>query len=182
VIAVRDSVRSARHYLQMAMPALTDADEPMARLARTRRGPHRDKALAAYRRARALELRASGMGYEQIASELGYANKGTVHRIVSEALRARQDEGVDVLRKLEMDRLETLLATLWPRAMDGDLDAVPGLLRIIESQCRLLGLYGAGKSTLMTKGWDNCQGPRTVVIRPDDCRHVGCIRHGGFDS
>lgn len=164
------------------MTALPDADEPMARLARGRPGHHRDKALAAYRRARALELRASSMGYKQIASELGYANKGTAHRVVSEALQARQSEGVDFLRKLEMDRLETLLATLWPRAMDGDLNAVHGLLRIIESECRLLGLHGGGTSARDKKGWDNCQGPPTVVIRRDDCRYSGCDRHGRFEA
>ena len=51
---------------------------------------HRDKALAAYRRTRALELRAEGGGYAEIAREVGYANKGTAHKVIAEALEARE--------------------------------------------------------------------------------------------
>jgi len=37
-------------------------------------GQHRNHALAAARRARAVELRTAGLTYDQIAVELGYAN------------------------------------------------------------------------------------------------------------
>ncbi len=47
------------------------AEQRLAELARTRRGRHRDKALASYRRTRAVELRAQGKGYAEIARELG---------------------------------------------------------------------------------------------------------------
>ena len=30
--------------------------------------------------------------------------------------------------------------------------------------------------------WDNCWGPRTVVINPNDCRWAGCEKHGKFDG
>jgi len=52
-------------------------------------GRHRNRALAAARRARAIQLRAQGWTYEQIANELGYANRGTVCHIVNDALAAR---------------------------------------------------------------------------------------------
>ena len=45
-------------------------------------GQHRNRALAAARRARAVELATQGMTYQQIADELGYANRGTVYRLV----------------------------------------------------------------------------------------------------
>ena len=79
----------------------------VAELARVN-GRHRNRALAASRRVRAVELKAAGLTYEQIAAELGYANRGTVYRIVSEALKAQTVEGVDQLRSLEVERLDQL--------------------------------------------------------------------------
>ncbi len=73
----------------MSMPAAEwpEAEQRIAEVARTRRGRHRDKALASYRRTRALELRAQGKAYAEIAREVGYANKGTAHKVISQALR-----------------------------------------------------------------------------------------------
>ncbi len=89
------------------------------------RGRHRNSALAAYRRARAIEMRISGMTYERIAAELGYSNRGTVSRIVSTALQAREADDVDLLRATELARLDDLLASVWEGAMAGDVDSNP---------------------------------------------------------
>ena len=70
-----------------------DADEVSA-TARLRRGQHRDRALAAWRRSEAIRLKTTGCTYEQIAEALGYANRGTVHRIVQQALDVREVESV----------------------------------------------------------------------------------------
>lgn len=40
-------------------------------------GRHRNKVLAARRRTRAIELITAGHAYQQVADELGYANKGS---------------------------------------------------------------------------------------------------------
>lgn len=87
------------------------------------------------------------MSYAQIAAEVGYANRGTVHSVVAQALASREAESVDLLRQVELDRLNDVHAALWPKAMAGDLDAVMALLRVIEARCRLLGLYGDGRPT-----------------------------------
>jgi hypothetical protein len=125
-------------------------------------GRHRNRALAAARLARAIELRAQGRTYEQIADELGYANRGTVCHIVNDALKARTDEAVDTLRSLEAQRLDALQVALWDKAMAGDVIAAQAAIRIIVSRCRLLGLdreglLGAGKP----------RPPRTVVVPPE---------------
>ncbi|MGI8722602.1 MAG: hypothetical protein ACR2JG_10270 [Geodermatophilaceae bacterium] len=156
------------------------AEQRIAELARTRRGRHRNTALASWRKTRAVELRATGMSYAQIAAEVGYANRGTVHSVVIQALQGREAESVDLLRQVELDRLNAVHAALWPKAMAGDVDAVTALLRVIEARCRLLGLYGGPRTKDSGDGWDNCQGPATVVVRADDCRHQGCERHGRF--
>lgn len=166
------------------MPATEwpEAEQRIADVARTKRGRHRNTALASYRRTRALELRAQGMGYAEIAAEVGYANKGTAHRVISQALEARESQDVDFLRLIASERLERLLAALWPRAMAGDLGASRVLLRIIDMECRLYGLYGQPTTKKAKAGWDNCFGPPTVVINPKDCRWAGCDKHGHFDT
>jgi hypothetical protein len=84
-------------------------------------GQHRNRPLAAARRARAVELRTAGLTYDQIAIELGYANRGTVYRVVSEALRAQTLEAVAELRSIEVQRLDSLQVAMWQKAMDGDV-------------------------------------------------------------
>lgn len=124
-------------------------------------GRHRNRALAAARRARAIELRAQGRTYEQIADELGYANRGTVCRIVGRALEAQTVEAVDVLRSLEVERLDAVQVAIWDKAMSGDVHAAKQAIRIIAARCRLLGLEG--------RDWGKTheRSPQTVVLPPD---------------
>ena len=122
-------------------------------------GQHRNRALAAARRARAVELRTTGLTYDQIASELGYANRGTVYHVVSEALKAQTAEAVNGLRSLEVERLDNLQLAVWQKAMDGDVPSAIAVLRVIMVRCRLLGLDGPGLL-------DEAQRPRTLVVPP----------------
>lgn len=105
-------------------------------------GRHRNKALASARRARAIELRTQGWTYEQIADELGYANRGTVYSIVTKALAAHEAEEVENLRVTEIERLNRLQKSLWPLAEAGDVSAISEIRRIIMARVRLLGLTG----------------------------------------
>ena len=122
-------------------------------------GRHRNRALAAARRVRAIERRAQGLTYDEIAAELGYANRGTVFRIVRDALVERQGEAVDSLRFLESQRLNALQAALWDKAMSGDVNAARSILGVITARVRLLGLEE-------TSGSDQSWVPRTVVVPP----------------
>ena len=61
-------------------------------------GRHRNKALAQQRRIRAVELAVAGISYQSIADQMGYANRGTVYRIVQEALKAHQVTSIDEVR------------------------------------------------------------------------------------
>jgi hypothetical protein len=125
-------------------------------------GQHRNKALAAAQRVRAVELRTTGLTYDQIAAELGYANRGTVYRLVSEALETQTVEAVDQLRSLEVERLDRLQFGVWQKAMDGDVHAGSLAIRVIMARCRLLGLDGP--SVLGVGG----SKPQTVVVPPVD--------------
>ncbi len=168
----------------MAMPAVEwpETETRIADVARTRRGRHRDKALASYRRSRALELRARGLTYERIAEEVGYSSRSTAYNVINMALEAREADSVDELRRLELDRLDALHASLWPQAMTGHVPSVLALLRVIDLRTRLMGLAPAGGDGKRRPedNWPSCHGPATVVVHPDDCRHTGCHRHGSF--
>lgn len=127
-------------------------------------GQHRNRALAAWRRTRAVELAVEGFTYQQIADELGYANRGTVHRIVQRTLEARLAEGVDELRELEVARLDALQAGLWDAASSGDARACGTILKIIDRRCRLLGLYASSSDQTEGLRGAAARSPMTVVI------------------
>ena len=91
---------------------------------------------------------------------MGYANRGTVHRVISEALKAQTVEAVDQLRNLELARLDKLQFGLWQKAMDGDVPSVISATRIIMARCHLLGLEGPGLLGVVDPR------PRTVVVPP----------------
>ena len=124
------------------------------------RGQHRNRALAAARRARAVMLRTQGLTYDQIATELGYASRGTVYHVVSEALKAQTAEAVGELRSLEVERLDNLQLAVWQKAMEGDVPSAFAVVRCIMARCRLLGLDGPS----MLEAGDSR--PRTLVVPP----------------
>jgi transposase-like protein len=104
-------------------------------------GRHRNRALAAERRSRAVEMALTGSSYQAIADELGYANRGTVYRLVKNALEDREVETIDELRGLEVDRLDSLQVAIWEDAMTGDARAAAAVLKIMHIRAKLLGLY-----------------------------------------
>jgi ABC-type phosphate/phosphonate transport system permease subunit len=117
-------------------------------------------------------MAAGGCTYQQIADELGYANRGTVHRLVREALEAQQVESIDLLRAVEVQRLDALQASLWPAALAGDVEAATACLRIILARVKVLGLVETGNGKRIS-----CQQSQTVILQEDDCRTRGCPEH-----
>ena len=99
-----------------------------------------------------------GFTYETIAAKIGIANRGTVHRMVHQAIRERAARGVEELRRVSYDRLEALILTLWPEVERGDIKAIAAALRVITAEIRLFQLDDVAKRTT--------GGPKTVV-QPD---------------
>lgn len=102
-------------------------------------------ALAAYRKARAVELALAGNSYDEIAQELGYANRGTAWRLVQNALRERLFAAVDAYREAELARLQRVEDALWLKAMAGRYRAGNAVLNVMDKRIRLLGLDQATK-------------------------------------
>lgn len=114
-----------------------------------------NRPLAAWRRARAVELATQGHTYDQIASEVGYANRGTAYRVVRKALDENVAQAVEEYREVEIARLNALQAAVWDRAIAGDLQAVDAVLKLVQARVKLLGL-GGGSTASPT--------PSTVVV------------------
>lgn len=88
---------------------------------------------------RAVELRGAGFSYDDIGIELGYANRSGAWKAIQKALKAVQGDTVDEFRTLNLERLDALLAVVWPEAIAGDLKSVTAARQILNAQDRLLG-------------------------------------------
>jgi hypothetical protein len=112
------------------------------------------------RQIEALELRASGMRYQDIADKLGYKTPGGAYKAVKSALVKTLQEPADELRTLEVERLDEMLADLWPNKHKPIY--TDRILRIMERRAKLLGLDAptktdvtSGGMPIVTVNWDD---------------------------
>lgn len=87
-----------------------------------------------------LELRRAGVTFDEIATRVGYADRGAAHKAYKRALARTLQQPAAEIRELEADRLDRLLVAVWARALRGDLAAVDRVIRLMERRSRLLGL------------------------------------------
>jgi hypothetical protein len=97
----------------------------------------------AERDARAAELKGENWTYDEIAKEVGYANKSSACRAVQRALKAAVVPAANALRIREFARLELLWEALEPGIEAGDVKAITEARKISESLRRLFDLDGA---------------------------------------
>jgi len=96
--------------------------------------------ITAQRRLRALELRAAGYSYAQIAQMLGYRSKAGAWSAVHRAIDAIEREDAKHLLAIELERLDTAQRAIWEKVQAGDVSAVRALVAIIQTRAKLLGL------------------------------------------
>jgi len=109
---------------------------------------------AAEREKAAFALRIAGATYAQIAERLGVTTAGA-HKIVKRVLertRAETNEEAAELRRLEVERLDALLLTLWKPATEGSLGAIDRVLKVMERRARLLGLDAPTRQDITSGG------------------------------
>lgn len=92
--------------------------------------------LAARQRA-ALELRITGATFDQIADQLGMANRSVAWKAVTRGLTETQRPAAEELRTLLTLRYEALLLAAWPLASAGDVPAINAARRIVDSLVKL---------------------------------------------
>lgn len=104
------------------------------------------------RAAKALELRSEGMGFPEIAKELGYNSRQAAHDAVQRALDGVLREPAEKLRTLDLERLDRMWQTHFLQAQAGDVQSLSACLKIMERRARLLGLDAPVQQELSGKG------------------------------
>lgn len=127
------------------------------------------RTVAEYRAARATELSLNGLTYEQIAAELGFADRSGAWRAVRRCLRRRQKIAADEFIAGALVDLEILHERSWARAVMGDPAAARTVLRAIEDRLRLVEFLStqedqrrapdASRSAQSNKGGEHDLGP-----------------------
>ncbi len=92
------------------------------------------------RQRRAVELRKSGNTFQEIADELGYAHADGAQKAILSALRKTLQEPTDELRKLECERLDVMLKSIWPFVLRGSPRHVEMALRVMDRRASYMGL------------------------------------------
>lgn len=97
------------------------------------------KLTLAEKRRDALQLRLRGASYEEIALELGYANRSGPYKAVQAALTDVYREDAETYRELQMERLNTVTGALFNRLEAGEVSAATPLLKALEAMDRYTG-------------------------------------------
>jgi hypothetical protein len=99
---------------------------------------------AAERRRDALNLRAAGANFRQIAESLGIS-VAQAYNDVSSAMAEVTRPAAEEALALDLERLDAMQMSLWPAVRSGDIQAVTAVTRIVELRQRLFGnLRSAG--------------------------------------
>lgn len=96
----------------------------------------------AERRTHAIELRKAGATYQAIGDEL-HVTRQTAHEIVTAYMNDLQglaSSEAEMIRAIELERLDRMQLGLWTRATGGDVRAVEAVLKIMDRRARYLGL------------------------------------------
>lgn len=123
----------------------------------------------AERKIKALELRASGATYEQIARRLG-VSKPHAWRLVDNALgelNKKASEQAERLRTLENARLDCLQQAVWAEATRGQPSAVRLALQIAERRAKLNGIDLGGSGGVNIALDFDTDNPPVVELIPD---------------
>jgi hypothetical protein len=105
---------------------------------------------AAQRRMQALGLRLEGKRYREIGEIMGFSEQ-RAHKLVTtelSRLNTRRTEQAAELIRLQSERLEALLAAVWPAAANGDGPAIDRVLAIFQRQAKLHGLDAPSKKEI----------------------------------
>ncbi|WP_433355603.1 hypothetical protein ACQP25_17180 [Microtetraspora malaysiensis] len=95
------------------------------------------------RRYQAVQMRIAGVSPTVIAERLGYSGAASVSKDIDRALQraAKQEQmASEQLLKLEIDRLDRIMASLWPKVIKGEVAACETALKCINRRSALLGL------------------------------------------
>jgi hypothetical protein len=91
---------------------------------------------------RAATMRREGLNSREIADALGYKSTSGASAAVRFGIELLQiAEPADTLRLVQMNRIERLIRVLWDQAESGDVDAIDRVIKLMQEESKLQGLY-----------------------------------------
>lgn len=122
---------------------------------------------AAVRASAAVKLRTSGLGYEEIAAQCGYASAGAAYNAIQRELKRNLVADIEDLRREEIAILSKMHSEIWELAMDknnkGRLFAFDRLITIRERFSKLMGLDKKSEEELLSQNYEK----KIVIVSPD---------------
>ncbi len=109
---------------------------------------HSRRIQSAERQKTALELRKRGGSFDNIAATMGIS-KSTAHNLVHKAidqLKTTTLKKAEELKVLDLERLDSMLVGIYPKATAGDAKAINAVIKLMDQRAKLLGLYAPTKS------------------------------------
>lgn len=91
------------------------------------------------RRIQAMSLRLAGLTYGQIGERL-HIGAEAARMLVMRTLKEAEQAQVAEMRELENQRLDRMQASIWPKVLEGDLQAIDRALRISARRSAVNGL------------------------------------------
>jgi hypothetical protein len=113
-------------------------------------------------RRRALQLRVSGLTFDEISDVMGLGNRGAAYKLVNGALEdTRKEIREDAERYVAEDlhRIDRLMRAIWPMALGNtqtgtapDLKAIDRVEKLLARKSRMLGLDAPVRAELSGPG------------------------------
>jgi len=104
----------------------------------------------AMRRKQAMQYRMMGLSYDQIGEKLNI-NHQTAWNWIDKELKAINIEEAKEVKKLELGRLDAMFIPIYGNAMRGDLQALNGVMQIMNRRAKLLGIDAPVKTESKTE-------------------------------
>lgn len=104
---------------------------------------------------RATELRLAGHTYRAIADIIGGVTYVGVYKAVTRSMKRNQEEtaeNAEMLRDIEQQRLERLIAAADVKAQQGDIAAIDVVRKLSESLRKLNGIDAPAKTDVTSGG------------------------------
>ena len=121
--------------------------------------------------AQALELRKAGANYDQIAKQMGYANKSVAFKAVQRSMAlamAVRNVNVESLIEMENQRLDALQTALWSQAIKGQWLATDRLIKIMERRAAMNGLDAPKRSEISGPNGQAIQVEQDVSVNVEE--------------
>ena len=98
-----------------------------------------------------LELRRNGLTYEEIAKEVGYANRSSAYAAFQAILQMTLHETAEEARQLELERLNLMFNKLMPGIEKGHPRAIEAAIKIMDRRAKYLGIEFASEPDVEIK-------------------------------